>query len=85
MFQILSTSNIVDKNIVDKNWRGMKILSIYPNVGHSKSGRKLSPRVDKIYKYRSVKHICHLIPLTVIPPKERAVRSQLRPPWILSV
>ena len=63
MFQILSTrilttrilstiSNIVHKNIADKNivhnfWRGMKIFSVYPNVGHSKSGRKLSPRVDK--------------------------------------
>ena len=50
--QILNVSNIVHKNIVDKNivhnfWRGMKILGIYPNVGHSKSGRKLSPRVDK--------------------------------------
>ena len=48
--QILNVSNIVHTNIVsniaDKNWRGMKILSIYPNVGHSKSGRKLSPRVD---------------------------------------
>ena len=49
MFQILSTSNIVDKNIVDNNWRGMKILSIHPNVGHSKSGRKLSPRVDNLF------------------------------------
>ena len=35
-------------NIADKNWRGMKILSIYPNVGHSKSGFAHSfPRVDK--------------------------------------
>ena len=52
--QILNVSNIVHKNIVHKNivphfWRGMKILSIYPNVGHSKSGRKLlSPRVDNL-------------------------------------
>ena len=54
--QILNVSNIVHPNIVDTNmktnivhfWRGMKILSIYPNVGHSKSGFAHSfPRVDK--------------------------------------
>ena len=59
--QILNVSNIVPPNIEDTNirnqisghkycphfWRGMKILSIYPNVGHSKSGFAHSfPRVD---------------------------------------
>ena len=36
------------KKIVHNFWRGMKILGIYPNVGHSKSGRKLSPRVENV-------------------------------------
>ena len=46
----ISDRNVVDKNIVHNFWRGMKILDIiYPNVGHSKSGRKLSPRVDKAH------------------------------------
>ena len=53
--QILNVSNIVHTNIEDTNivhifWRGMKILSIYPNVGHSKSGFAHSfPRVDNIF------------------------------------
>ena len=55
--QILNVSNIVHKNVVDKNivkygplfWTSMNILSICPNVVHSKSGFADSFLVSKIY------------------------------------